>query len=70
MTLTISIIAILLCIVNIFQIKSHHAEHNKMQSVVFDNAEAIHKLRTTKQDKAKRGRPRKNAPKPHELNGK
>ena len=37
--------------------------------VVFDNAEAIHKLRTTKQDKAKRGRPRKNAPKPHQLNG-
>jgi hypothetical protein len=70
MTLTISIIAILLTIVNFFQIKSQYSEHNKVQAVVFDNAEAIHKLRTTKQDKAKRGRPRKNAPKPHELNGK
>tara|TARA_R110002012_G_scaffold61153_1_gene160545 strand:- start:1356 stop:1571 length:216 start_codon:yes stop_codon:yes gene_type:complete len=70
MTLTISIIAILLTIVNFMQIKSQYAEHNKMQAVVFDNAESIHKLRTTKQDKAKRGRPRKNAPKPHELNGK
>ena len=68
-TTILLIIAILLIIVNFFQIKSQYAEHNKLQAVVFDNAEAIHKLKTTKQDKAKRGRPRKNAPKSHQLNG-
>ena len=68
-TTILLIIAILLTIVNFLQIKSQQTELDKVHAVVFDNAEAIHKLKTTKQDKAKRGRPRKNAPKSHQLNG-
>jgi len=70
MTLTISIAALILSIFALLQQSSQTKNCDRLEEIMFDNSNDIHKLKTTKQDKSKRGRPRKmNTPKQEQLNG-